>query len=132
MEILLHIIHLNTRQIPRAADIGFDQLFHVVNAVDVYDLGGCLDPWGKKWCRATFSAVFTTSYVPDLARMAWVAWVFGDSVSFQCVLNRLVMEVEVDEDGKLTDHGDLELGQRDFIQAMDILGEFSTGSAFSP
>lgn len=131
IEILLHIIHHNTRQIPCAGDIEVDDLFHVAVAVDMYDLSGCLGLWAKSWSSAVAPVVQATSINVDvLTRLSWIAWVFGDQSLFQCVLSRLVMEVGSDEYGELVDAGRWELRDLDFVEAMFVLGEPSALSLF--
>lgn len=124
IEILLHIIHLNTRQIPRARDINLEELFHVAVAVDMYDLGECLGLWAKNWCNAVALMVNTTTDVESLTQLSWIGWVFGDILLFEHALNQLVVEVEVDGRGELVDAGGMELGDIDYLKAMDLLGEY--------
>lgn len=131
IEILLHVIHHNTRQIPRAGDTKVDDLFHVAVAVDFYHLGGCLGLWAKSWCSAVAPVVQATSTNVDvLTRLSWIAWVFGDQSLFQSVLDRLVMEVGIDEYGELIDAGGRELRDLDLIETMDLLGESSALTLF--
>lgn len=92
-------------------------------AVDMYDLEGCLGLWAKSWCSAAAAVVEATTDVEALARLCWIAWVFGDKMLFQGVLERLVMELEVDAEGGLVDVGGLELGDMEYVKAMDLLGE---------
>lgn len=125
IEILLHIIHLNTRQIPRAADISVEELFQIAVAVDMYDLCGCLGLWAKGWCSAVSRIVKTTTEVEVLEQLGWIAWVFGDGRMFEHVLEQLVVEVEVDGEGGLVDAQGVGLGDN-FLRAMDLLGECST------
>lgn len=130
IEILLHIIHLNTRQVPRAGDVEVDELFQVAHAVDIYDLGGCLGLWAKNWCSAVAPIVRATSDVTKLVRLSWIAWVFGDELLFRSVLHPLVVELQVDEDGELFEGVGMEIGDLDVITAMDLLGKSSTRSGF--
>lgn len=95
-------------------------------AVDLYDLGGCLGLWAKSWCSAVGPVVEYTTDVEVLAQLSWIAWVFGDKVMFQLLLDRLTMEVEVDGKGGLVDAGGLQLEDMKFMKAMDLLGESLT------
>ncbi|KAJ4417731.1 hypothetical protein N0V82_006005 [Gnomoniopsis sp. IMI 355080] len=126
IEILLHIIHLNTRQIPRAGSITIGVLFRVAVAVDMYDLEGCLGLWAKSWCSAVAPVVEATKDVEALARLSWIAWVFGDKSLFQGSLDRLVMELEVDGEGGLVGIGGLDSGDMEVLKAMDLLDHLAT------
>lgn len=92
-------------------------------AVDLYDLSGCLGLRAKSWCSAIARYVDLATDVETLVRLGWIAWVFGDAVLFQDVLDRLVEEVQSDENGALVGDGGLELGNMEYVKAMDLLGE---------
>lgn len=97
----------------------------------MYDLSGCLGLWAKSWCSAVAPVIQATSTNVDvLTRLGWIAWVFGDQSLFQSVLDRLVMEVGIDEYGELCDAGTWELRDLDLIEAMDLSGGSSALSLF--
>lgn len=93
----------------------------------MYDLGGCLGLWAKSWCSAVMPVLKSTTEVEILVQLCWIGWVFGDTRMFQRVLMRLVAEVEVDGQGGLVDARGMDLGDMDFLRAMDLFGEFATG-----
>lgn len=120
MEILLPIVHHHRSRVPRT--LGLDELFHVAVAVDVYDLPRCLGPCPKSWCEAVASLLKKTLDLEALAKLGWIAWVFGDKGLFEGVLQRMMVETEIDEDGKLVDASGTGLEEFSYVQAMDIHG----------
>lgn len=121
MEILLHIIHLAQSRVPQGLSV--DELFHVAIVVDMYNLAQCLGLWPKTWCKFVMSALIGAREFEDLAKLAWIGWVFGDTALFENVLQRMLVEVEIDGEGRLVDVAGTPLEEFKYLKAMDIIGE---------
>lgn len=121
MEILLQIIHLDQSRVPQALNV--DDLFRVAVAVDMYDLGRCLGLWPKVWCESVALTLSGRDF-EDLAKLAWIGWVLGNTVLFENVLERMIVEVEVDGEGRPVDAAGTPLEEFEYLRAMDMIGEW--------
>lgn len=121
MEVVLHIIHLNNRHIPRR--LSGEELFNVATLVDLYQVGGCLGLWAKTWCEPAVRELKGQAVqfeFQDLLRLTWIGWVFGNRVIFERAVNKLVLEVEIDGEGCLVDPAGIYLDEFRFLRAMDL------------
>lgn len=121
IEILLHIVHLHQSRVPQT--LSLDDVFRIAIVVDMYDLARCLGLWPRAWCESSASTLEGLEF-EDLTKLAWVGWVFGNTMLFERVLERMVVEIEVDGEGRPVDAAGTPLEELTYLKAMDVIGKW--------
>lgn len=139
IEHLMNIIHFNTGQIPDPMNLSIFQIYQIAAAVDKYDLHGCLGLYPDKWCQGLLekfnvttsmrSMLHLVTSVRSMVHLAWIGWVFGRLDSFEFALTRIMIMIELQDDGDgnatLVDELGKPLKDMKCTQAMDIVNHLA-------
>ncbi len=97
--ILLRIAHLAWREVPET--ISFDNLAALAVLCDKYDMIHFVRPWLAKWQSRPLAIVRG----PE--ERLFIAWTFGDYMSFVHNVKKLIVSCNTDDAGKMTRGGKL-------------------------
>ena len=78
---LLNILHLQTKQVPRI--ISLELLAKVGVLVDYYEYGEAIEMFTAMWIDKLKRRAIPNSYCRDLVLWIWIAWVFGLAKQFE-------------------------------------------------
>ncbi len=87
--ILLNIAHFRFLEVPQSLE--YDQLLRVSILCDKYDIVTLVRPWLPKWIRGLKHLSCCAGYEEWL----FIAWVFGDTSTFERIAYGLVLEIKV-------------------------------------
>lgn len=93
--VLLNIAHLNFDKLPETMD--FERLLNIAVLCDKYDMVRIIRPWMPKWAEPSKSRALD----PGHEEWAFIAWAFGDQVTFDAVVRTMVMNSLSNEFGEL-------------------------------
>lgn len=94
--IVLRIAHLAWREVPES--ISFDNLADLAVLCDKYDVIHLVRPWLARW--QSRPRLLETS--PGHEERLFIAWTFGDYISFVTHAKNLVLSCKTDDTGRLT------------------------------
>ena len=94
LSILLRIVHLGWRQVPRS--VSFETLADLAVLCDKYDMIHFVRPWLPSWHTRPLAVV------PGHEECIFIAWTFGDYASFVTHAEQLVLSSNTDDAGRLT------------------------------
>lgn len=94
LSILLSIAHLGWHQIPES--ISFETLADLAVLCDKYDMIHFVRPWLPRWQSRPLATI------AGHEECVFIAWTFGDYVSFVTHAKQLVLSCSTDDAGRLT------------------------------
>ncbi len=100
MEIIMNIIHLQCRKIPRV--LLFPQLDSCASLCDKYDLEGCLGGWPDIWMRPYLDR----STEPGFGRWLFISSIFKEEDIFAKITRHLALNTTLSDAGELLYQGD--------------------------
>ena len=119
MSVLLGIIH---GDFPRDANIySTKDVCAVASLADKYDIVHLLRPWAPMWIEAVKAKPTTGSFQSYITKMC-IAWDLGDESLFESMAKRILLLVEVDNEGVLLDSKGNALKDEPLLPRMGIIG----------
>ncbi|KAK7398372.1 hypothetical protein QQX98_012239 [Neonectria punicea] len=97
MYVVLNIIHAKFSFVPRSPSMSF--IYEIRALVDKYDMAQSLTPWYEDWAKVLKAQNIEDG--PGLITATTLAWDFGDREYFTSLVNRLVLESDINDEGYL-------------------------------
>ncbi|KAK7430145.1 hypothetical protein QQZ08_003330 [Neonectria magnoliae] len=97
MYVVLNIIHAKFSFVPRSPSMSF--IYEIRALVDKYDMAQSLTPWYDDWTKVLKAENIEDG--PGLINATTLAWDFGDQEYFTSLVNRLVLESDINNEGYL-------------------------------
>lgn len=102
--LVLRIAHLQFHQIPQVLDI--HEMVSLAVVCDTYDTARLVRPWIKQWEESLKKrAIFVEG--PGHEEYLFLAWTFGDLVSYEKIARRLIFNSTSNNEGQLYADGKL-------------------------
>ncbi|KAB5545488.1 hypothetical protein GE09DRAFT_1243111, partial [Coniochaeta sp. 2T2.1] len=93
LALLLNIIHGRFDKVPLV--LVDSKIYKITVLSNKYDLTEALRPWAKRWTKAF------VEHSANSAQVAWIAWELGDRVLLEDMLDDLLLDGSLNEDGDL-------------------------------
>jgi hypothetical protein len=113
---LLNIVHSKFNMVPERPHL--EEFYRILCIANKYDLTGTVRPWAGSWLKLAIESQRSN----NLVMLTFIAWELGDQDLFVEMVQYLLGECSIDENGYLTTKKGTCLEDYDCIGPLDLLG----------
>jgi len=122
-QMLMHICHGHFDKVPPV--LAVERLWLLVRAAEKLEMTAVLRPWASSWLSGIRMRGMRSHSLEAASQTAGISWALGDLALFTSATDRLIIEVDEDEDGDLIDPKDSTLLENSLKFPNDLHGKRS-------